>query len=130
MNLSAGPFGGGVVGPGGFLQDIWDQKPTANANLTWVKNNHTFKFGGEMMIEGFPDKGNNRANGNFGISPRLRPATPREHPGARAPLRTGFGYASFLLGQVDNLNINPPDQSKLGDHSLGFLCPGHLEGDP
>ena len=122
VNLSAGPFGGGVVGPGGFLQNVWDQKPTANANLTWVKNNHTFKFGGEMLIEGFPDKGNNRANGNFNISATSTGNPVENTLGAQAPFTTGFGYASFLLGQVDNLNINPPVQSKLGDHSLGFYA--------
>jgi len=122
VNLSASPFGGGTVGPAGFLQNIWDQKPTANANLTWVKNNHTYKFGGEMLIEGFPDKGNNRANGNFGISASSS-GNPNENTlGAQFPFLTGFGYASFLLGQVDNLNINPPTQSKLGDHSLGFYA--------
>ncbi|MBZ5636023.1 MAG: TonB-dependent receptor [Acidobacteriia bacterium] len=122
VNLSSGPFGGGVAGPNGFLQNIWDQKPTANANLTWVKNNHTYKFGGEMIIEGFPDKGNNRANGNFGFAASST-GNPQENVlGAQAPITTGFGYASFLLGQVDNLNINPPTQSKLGDHSLGFYA--------
>jgi hypothetical protein len=122
VNLSAGPFGGGGIGPGGFFQNIWDEKPTANASLTWVKNNHTFKFGGEMLIEGFPDKGNDRANGVFGIS-ATSSGNPQENPlGAQFPFTTGFGYASFLLGQVDNLNINPPTQSKLGDHSLGFYA--------
>jgi hypothetical protein len=121
LNLSAGPFGGGVAGPNGFLQDIWDQKPTANASLTWVKNNHTFKFGGEMLIEGFPDKGNARANGNFAFS-TTSTGNPQENTLGATFLTTGFGYASFLLGQVNNLNINPPVQSKLGDHSLGFYA--------
>jgi len=122
VNLSASPFGGGVIGPGGFLQNIWDQKPTANANLTWVKNNHTFKFGGEMLIEGFPDISTYRANGIFNVS-ATSTGNPQENAlGAQSPITTGFGYASFLLGQVDNLNINPPTQSKLGDHSLGFYA--------
>jgi len=120
VNLSSSPFGGGVVGPGGFLQDLWDQKPTANASLTWVKNNHNYKFGGEMIIEGFPDKGTYRANGNFNIS-KTSTGNPAENSlGFAAPITTGFSYASFLLGQVDNLNINPPTQSKLGNHALGF----------
>jgi hypothetical protein len=122
VNLSSSPFGGGVLGPGGFLQNIWDQKPTANANLTWVKNNHTYKFGAEMIIEGFPDKGNYRANGIFNISATSTGNPNEQALGAAAPITTGFGYASFLLGQVDNLNINPPTQSKLGDHSLGFYA--------
>jgi len=51
VNLSASPFGGGVLGPGGFLQNLWDEKPTGNSYLTWVKGNHTFKFGGEFVVE-------------------------------------------------------------------------------
>ena len=123
VNLAGGLFGGGNIGPAGFLQNLWDEKPTANANLTWIKGNHSFKFGGELMIEGFPDKGVNRSNGNFGIS-----ATETGNPDElRLGLSgvtgtTGFGYASFLLGQVDNLNINPATQSKLGYHSFAFYA--------
>ena len=127
VNLSSTPFGGGALGPGGFFQDLWDQKPTANANLTWVKGNHNFKFGGELMIEGFPDISDYRANGIFNIS-KTSTGNPDENrvsagaAAAWAPFTTGFAYASFLLGQVDNLNINPPQQSKLGNHALGFYA--------
>ena len=122
VNLSASPFGGGAIGPGGFFQNIWDEKPTANANLTWVKNNHTFKFGGEMLIEGFPDISDYRSNGIFAIN-STETGNPNEYSqGLTFPLLTGFQYASFLMGQVDNLNINPPQQSKLGDHSLGLYA--------
>jgi hypothetical protein len=122
VNLSSGPFGGGNIGPAGFFTNLWDQKPTANANLSWIKNNHTFKFGAEMLIEGFPAVSQDRANGNFGIS-ATSTSNPAEHGlGLTAPLTTGFPYASFLLGQVDNLNINPPTESKLGDHSLAFYA--------
>jgi len=120
--LSSSPFGGGALGPGGFLQDVWDQKPTANASLTWVKNNHTFKFGGELIVEGFPDKGFSRANGQFGISPSSTGDPAEQSANAAFPFTTGFGYASFLMGQVDNLNINPPVQSKLGNHAFGFYA--------
>ena len=126
VNISGTPFGGGAVGPGGFFTDIWDQKPTANTSLTWVKGNHTFKFGGEMMIEGFPSRGPDatsgyRANGIFNIA-ATSTGNPNEHDlGLQTPITTGFGYASFLLGQVDNLNINPPTQNRLGNHSLAFF---------
>src|SRR5206468_4215842 len=30
------------------------QSPTFNANLSWVKNNHTYKFGSEFRTEGYP----------------------------------------------------------------------------
>ena len=31
-------------------QQQWDQKPTGNVSLTWVKGNHTFKTGGDIRI--------------------------------------------------------------------------------
>ncbi|HYK58863.1 MAG TPA: TonB-dependent receptor [Bryobacteraceae bacterium] len=123
VNLSPGGFGGGgAIGPNGFFQNLWDEKPTANANLTWVKGNHTYKFGGELMIEGFPDISDYRTNGIFGASATSTANPDENRVGAAFPFTTGFGYASFLLGQVDNLNINPPQQSKLGNHSLGFYA--------
>ena len=123
VSLAAGPFGGGTIGPAGFLQNLWDEKPTANASMTWVKGNHTYKFGGELMIEGFPDKGVNRANGNFGISAAETGNPDEQRVGLSSVTgTTGFGYASFLLGQVDNLNINPATQSKLGYHSFGLYA--------
>jgi hypothetical protein len=123
VNLAAGAFGGGGIGPAGFLQNLWDEKPTGNANLTWVKGNHNYKFGGEFMVEGFPDKGVNRANGNFGISATETGNPDENRVGLNAATgTTGFAYASFLLGSVDNLNINPPTQSKLGYHSFAFYA--------
>jgi len=73
-----------------------------------------------MVIEGFPDKGNYRANGIFGMSATSSGSPADLSLGHQAPFTTGFGYASFLMGQVDNLQINPPTQSKLGNHALGF----------
>src|SRR5262249_30163358 len=32
------------------------QNPSFNATLTWVKSNHTYKFGSELLIQGFPPK--------------------------------------------------------------------------
>jgi hypothetical protein len=32
---------GGGVGPA-FISSLWEEKPTANTNLTWVKGNHNF----------------------------------------------------------------------------------------
>src|SRR5205085_4128111 len=42
---------GTALGPGSATDDIQFQ-PTAVANLTWVRNNHTYKFGGQMMTVG------------------------------------------------------------------------------
>ncbi len=40
------------IGTSGQLQSqIYEQRPTFNANATWVKGNHTFKFGSELELE-------------------------------------------------------------------------------
>ena len=35
-------------------QNQWSDKPTATASLSWVKSNHTYKFGAEMRVESYP----------------------------------------------------------------------------
>ncbi|HEY4360548.1 MAG TPA: carboxypeptidase regulatory-like domain-containing protein [Bryobacteraceae bacterium] len=121
VNLSSSPFGGGgALGPGGFAQNLWDQKPTANGNLTWVKGNHTYKFGGELVIEGFPDNSLYRSNGLFGFAASETGNPWENNRGLNST--TGFNYASFFLGQIDNLQISPPTQTKLGNHSMGFFA--------
>ena len=57
-------YTGGIFNPYAYLEDI---KPTQNASLTWVKGNHTYKMGGEMIFEGFPNLSYSRANGNLGF---------------------------------------------------------------
>ena len=41
------------MGPGAKV-NLLNTKPTANASLTWVRSNHTYKAGGEMIVEGYP----------------------------------------------------------------------------
>ena len=74
------------------------------------------------MIEGFPTSSLYRSNGIFNINKTSTGDPDEFRLGASNPITTGFGYASFLLGQVDNLNINPPNSSKLGNHAVGFYA--------
>ncbi len=106
---------GGIFNPYAYLEDI---KPTQNASLTWVKGNHTYKMGGEMMFEGFPNLTYARANGNLGFGAQ-QTADPWEN-GKGTNAFTGFSYASFLLGRSLSLNHGPGSNNRLGDHSLGL----------
>jgi len=112
---------GGGVGPA-FIAFLWEEKPTANINLTWVKGNHSFKVGGELIIDGYPEKSAWRANGSFAIS-NAETSDPWQN---LQPLNfangTGFGYASFLLGSPDQLTISPLTQTKTGQHSIGLYA--------
>ncbi|HSP69903.1 MAG TPA: TonB-dependent receptor [Bryobacteraceae bacterium] len=106
---------GGIFNPYAYLEDI---KPTANASLTWVKGNHTYKMGGEMMFEGFPNLSYSRANGNLGFGAQ-QTADPWEL-GRGTNALTGFSYASFLLGRSLSLNHGTGSSNRLGNHSLGL----------
>jgi hypothetical protein len=98
-----------------------EEKTNLIANLTWVKNNHTFKFGGEAGIEGYPNSNFLNTNGVFNFSanetglPYLNAANP---PGTSSTI--GLPYASFLLGLPNNYNVSVPAVAKLGKHQLGF----------
>jgi hypothetical protein len=127
LNLGSGFF---APTPGvGFAadQNERDYKPTANANMTWVRGNHTFKWGAEMVIEGFPTTSSSRANGLYTVA-GAETQNPWEFTssapglGASAFFTSGNPYASFLLGMVDGLNASAITDTRLGGHDLGFYA--------
>jgi hypothetical protein len=100
-----------------------EEKTNFNANLTWVKNNHTFKYGAEASIEGYPNSNFLDTNGVFNFSAA---ETGLPYLNALGPAGTsntiGLPYASFLLGLVDNYQVDSPAVGKLGKHQLGFFA--------
>jgi hypothetical protein len=121
-NNTGGSYPLGAYGFAGAVTTL-EQKTNFVASLTWVKNNHTYKFGGEARIEGYPNKNFINTNGNFGFSaaetglPYLNATGPAGSGGT-----IGLPYASFLLGLVDNYNVAQPAEAKLGKHSLAFYA--------
>jgi len=119
QGLSAAQGGVANLGPGSQV-NINNLKPTANTSLTWVRSNHTYKFGGEMIIEGYIDTLRSYANSwlVFSATESGLPSTNGQSLNGGTP---GFPYASFLLGAVDNGYIGIPTKSRLGAHSFsGF----------
>lgn len=110
------------IGAGAFSNyQQWDQKPTANANLTWVKGNHTFKFGGEGMTDGVINKTRQRANGNFSFG-GAQTQNLWENGKAGLTGSSGFGYSSFLLGNAQSLVVSATGTMRLGNHSMGLYA--------
>jgi hypothetical protein len=113
------------IGPTGFFGtvDTREQKTTFVASVTWIKNNHSFKFGGETRIEGYPNANIINTNGQYNFSAA---ETGLPYLNATGPAGTGgtigLPYASFLLGAVDNYNVAQPAVAKLGKHSLGLYA--------
>lgn len=120
-NATTGGNGIGI-GAGAFANyQQWDQKPTANYSLTWVKGNHTFKFGGEAMSDGIINKTRQRANGNFAFGiDQTRNVWENGQAGLSGS--SGFGYASFQLGQAQQLVASATGNMRLGNHGLGFYA--------
>jgi hypothetical protein len=121
--LSAiGGTGGNSIPVGSGTDNVlYDEKPTANATLTWVKNNHTYKFGGELQTEGLIGVLYTHGAGNFAVSPR---ETSSQWEGVQSGVSStsGFGYASFLLGQIDSFQIQPNASERLGNHAIGIFA--------
>ncbi|MCU1337581.1 MAG: hypothetical protein JWO19_3162 [Bryobacterales bacterium] len=94
--------------------------PTSNASLTWVKNNHTFKAGAEMRLEGFIGIITTNSTGFFSFSGNQTglPSTNGQNLGGGT---VGFNYASFLLGAVNTLNITQPPNFRLAKQQWGFF---------
>ncbi len=110
------------LGASGSIQShSYLEKPAGNISLAWVKGSHTYKFGGEMRLEGYPIIPYNNTNGNYQFSfnetglPYLVASPP---PGGSI----GFGYASFLLGLVDNFQIAAPSEVRVGKKQIAFFA--------
>jgi hypothetical protein len=103
----------GSTFPRKYVKDI---KPTANTNFTWVKGNHSLKIGSELIVEGFPTLNYSRATGVYTFSPQ-QSSIPWED-GQPLNGTTGFGYASFLMGFPQAMNIATVTNSRLGNHSF------------
>jgi Carboxypeptidase regulatory-like domain len=124
--LSAGARGGFSAPMGGYLiRDFINTRPSGNTSLTWVKNNHTLKFGGEVIVDGYESSVESFSNANFAFS-QNETSQPYWQSLVGAPFNPGANFASFLLGAVDSGSTagapgSVPAQSRLGNHSLaGF----------
>jgi len=115
---------GGSIGPGSHNYTI-NESPTAIASLTWVRNNHTYKFGGSMLLNGNIVYNNSTLNGTYSFS-NLQTALPyialSNATGSVAGNTIGFPYASFLLGLVNNGNIHDSSDTRIGKSQWGFYA--------
>jgi hypothetical protein len=113
---------GGVkdLGPGAN-QVTTEGKPTANTSLTWIKNNHTYKLGGELTLEGMNGQVDVGTNGlyTFGAA---QTALPYLNTTTVSGGTIGFPYASFLLGLVDNGDIRASMSNRIGKSMWGFYA--------
>ena len=114
------------MGPGNQIHVIY-RKPTANTSLTWVRNNHTYKFGGEMMVDGYQMFNETYSMGWLKYSPN-ETGLPALN-GVSLASTVGYSYASFLLGAVDNGYFRCSGGYAHGCAFHLGICAGLLEGN-
>jgi outer membrane receptor protein involved in Fe transport len=130
MGLSdtlAGGFGSSTMplGPLNRVNNLYNQFESI-ASLTWVKENHTFKFGGELRNGGNYTQAASQDTFSFSSGETAMPYLVNTSTGAStANIGTnhiGFPYASFLLGAVDTANIDPYSDVRFGKQQWGFYA--------
>jgi hypothetical protein len=95
INTGAGAYGG-MANLGAASGTIdYEEKPTYSANLTWIKGKHTFKFGGTLVEQSVNPNTPSQVTLTTGNAPTAQPFTPT---GSLNGFTTGFGYASWMLG--------------------------------
>jgi hypothetical protein len=112
---------GGMVGVGSEAgTNSITQNPSFNTSVTWVKGNHTYKFGSEFRVEGYPPvvDGNTLGVYNFAANETGQPFQNTAVAGSNV----GLGYASFLLGLVDNISISRPTSPRMGKTQFGVYA--------
>lgn len=116
--LTAGPPTQGGMSPvgTGSLANLQNPKPTATASLTWVRNNHTFKFGDEGVFEGYLGHLRTYANAwmYLGFVETGLPSLNAQNLNGG---NVGFPFASFLLVRVNSGYFSVPSGVRLGSHA-------------
>ena len=121
-SISDGAYGGYAqqMGPSTKIQ-IQNYKPTANVSLTWVKSNHTYKFGAEFVADAYVNTSLTYAAPwiNYSANETADPAAQGQPlTGGTA---SGFSYASFLLGMADNGYTSVPNRTRLGRNAEAWF---------
>jgi len=116
--------GTSIGGPPGRADNVYSTVDTI-ASLTWVKGNHTFKFGGSGEFQGSYTITVNNLSGTYGFSsgqtamPYLVNTSSGSSVASIGPNHIGLPYASFLLGAVDTAEVDPPSRVRFGKQQWG-----------
>ncbi len=101
---------GNTQGPG-YLNKTTRPTVITNELLDWVHGSHTIKFGGEFRHLQQVFRQNNNQSGSVGFS-ALSTGLPN--------LSSGDPFASFIIGAVDNGNLNVYNVAKYGAEQRAY----------
>jgi hypothetical protein len=134
---TAPPFGGvGCTGYGG-MQNIgtsgqiqtqnYEEKPSFNANLTWVRANHTYKIGAEFYLQqNYTGSYSGvtlaaQGTGLFGAATNNATLEPYVPTFSLNGFTQGFGFADFLLGDYAGTTQTPNEFTRQGSQQWGLF---------
>ena len=107
------------IGTNGQIQSIYhDNKPSYNANATWVHGKHTFKLGAELYVQGNHIQNYAGVTLTAGTNATSAPFTPANSLNG---FTTGFGFASWLLGDYTSTNQSAPNDTREGYQQWGLF---------
>jgi Carboxypeptidase regulatory-like domain/TonB dependent receptor len=86
------------------------------SDLSWVKGKHTLKFGGQFTTNVFENIGTDSTGAGQYTFSRNETGLPG------APAGTGWGYASFLIGEVDSATLSTPENQRFESLAWGFYA--------
>jgi hypothetical protein len=119
LNASQGGMSS-TIGPVN-ANNYYNDKPTAVASATWIKGNHTFKFGGEWRRDIWEDINTRGSQGKYNFSANST-AQPYLGSASIGGGGIGFPYASFYLGLVDNATTQNKQDPQIRKVGLGFYA--------
>jgi hypothetical protein len=91
------------------------------ATATYIRNNHSYKFGGEFKQDVYSDINVQGVQGQytFGNGPTAVPFLQNSAVGGGS---IGAGYATFLLGQATYTNVNSPRNTQMRKMNWAFYA--------
>jgi hypothetical protein len=94
------------------IQSLYhDNKPSFVASGTWVRGKHTYKLGSDAYLQGSPIKDFAGVTLATGTNATSDPFTPVN---SLSGFTTGFGFASWLLGDYNSTTQTAPTDSRIG----------------
>ncbi len=123
--LFSGAYGGYSPMMGAVMQSRFaNLKPTANPSLSWIKGNHSYKFGAGLIVESYPGTSKTNANNfyTFNAAQTADPSLILTNTILPSGQSIGFPYASFLLGGYAQGQTAAVARGHMGSHAISFFA--------
>ena len=119
---------GGMATTMGIQNSVFQQTDIASStgSLTWVHGIHTYKAGFELKDSVYSDQSNNQVAGQYTFS-GAQTAIPFLGTTTVGAGSIGSGYASFLLGGVQNYKVSPPVAAQQRSIQEGFYVQDNMK---